>query len=62
MVSIGPMGEGDESESWIPLKDSKESHPVEIAKFAGEGALTMRLPLCGGCPIHYKNATLFSQR
>jgi hypothetical protein len=24
----------DESESWIPLKDMKESHPIETAEFA----------------------------
>mgnify|MGYP000261467214 CR=1 FL=1 len=24
----------DQSESWIPLKDMKESHPVEVAEFA----------------------------
>ena len=25
---------GDKSESWIPLKDLKESHPVEVAEYA----------------------------
>ena len=29
----------DGKESWVPLKDLKESHPVELAKFAKARAI-----------------------
>ena len=30
----------DDSETWVPLKDLKESHPVEVAEFAKARGIT----------------------
>ena len=30
----------DDTESWIPLKDMKESHPVEVAEFSEEQGIS----------------------
>ena len=47
----------DESETWIPLKDMKESHPVEVAEFARFRGIDDEPPISGGCHTLSENVT-----
>ena len=51
----------DKSTTWITLKDTKESYPVQVAEYAVEAILPKSLPLRGGCPTHYESARGSSQ-
>jgi hypothetical protein len=50
----------DGSSSWVNLADLKESHPIEVAKYAKILGMTMNQLSTGGCPISSKRDTVSS--
>ena len=52
----------DGTQSWVPLKEMKESNPIEVAEFVVSKKIEMNLRLHGGFPILLESESILYQQ